>query len=254
VAGCNIKFRKEGNKMRKKKYYIIAVAILLMLAIFVYTSKINSNNVLKVNENKVGTNDNQEPTNADEAENITTNSNSEVLAKVDLNETETSLKVSDKMEDVYVEIDKLVNQYYENSKEIDKEILASEKQSDEEAQTKETIAKIREVIEAYKHIKTYVKPGLEENTYVVFATYDIKLYNIDTLVPGMSSLLIVQDDAGVLRVKNTTNEDNVTEYINQLSKEEDMKEVIENVNAKLEDLVKKDSTVKEFVTFLNEIM
>lgn len=239
--------------MKKKRYFIMAGAILMMLAIFVYTNKSNSNNVLKVNENTANTNENPERTNADEAENININ-NSEVLAKVDLDEMDTSLKVSDIMEDVYVEIDKLVNQYYDNSKEMDKDILTSEKQSDEENQTKETITKIREVIEAYKNINTYVKPGLEENTYVVFATYDIKLYNIDTLVPGMSSLLIVQDDAGVLRIKNTTNEDNVNEYINQLSKEEDMKEIIENINAKLEDLVKKDSAVKEFVTFINEIM
>jgi hypothetical protein len=238
----------------KKKYFIITGAILLMLAIFVYTNKSNSNNVLKVNEIKVNTNENTERTNADVTENIITNSDGEVLAKVELDENTSSLKVSDRMEDVYVEIDKLVNQYYENTKEIDKEILTAEKQGDEETQPKETVAKIREVVEAYKNIKTYVKPGLEVDTYVVFATYDIKLHNIDTLVPGMSSLLIVQDDAGIFRIKNTTNEENVTEYINQLSKEEDMKEVIENVNAKLEDLVKKDSAVKEFVAFINEIM
>ena len=152
--------------------------------------------------------------------------------------------------DVKTEINKLIRMYYDS--EIDKDILLLDEESDAD-QTVESITKKRELIEAYKNINTYVKPGQEKDTYVVFSSYDIKLYNINTLVPGMSVLSIIKDETGVLLINHDSRDDNLNDYIKQLTNEEDIKNVINEVNTKLADAIKKDNSLKEFIDYINDV-
>lgn len=78
-------------------------------------------------------------------------------------------------------------------------------------------------IKCYKYETTRV-----ENSYVVFVTYDIKMYNIETAVPSGEALVVKQGTDGKYLIHNLTdqeildlkisNEDYV-EYISQLEKQ-----------------------------------
>jgi len=152
--------------------------------------------------------------------------------------------------DVETEIDKLIRMYYDD--EIDKDILLLDKESKAD-QTVESITKKRELIEEYNNVNTYVKPGLEKDTYIVFSSYDIKLNNINTLVPGMSVLSIIKDETGVLLINHDSNDDNLNDYIKQLTNEDDIKNVINEVNIKLADAIKKDNSLKEFIDYIKDV-
>jgi hypothetical protein len=110
--------------------------------------------------------------------------------------------------------------------------------------------KKNDIVEGYKNIKNYVKPGLDKNSYVVFTTYDIKLYNINTLVPGMSSLSVVRDENGALVINKDISDAKLKKHIQKLSEEKDIKKVISKVNTKLTAAVKKDAALKGFIDYL----
>ncbi len=129
---------------------------------------------------------------------------------------------------------------------------AGEETESQAAKNKKTEAfeKVSEIIEAYKNIKTYIKPGLGQDSYVVFTTYDIKLYNIDTLVPGMSSLSVLRDENGSLYIDADSNDKKLNSYISKLTKEKDIQKIIQKVNTKLKIAKNKNNSLKEFIDYL----
>jgi len=147
----------------------------------------------------------------------------------------------------------LVNKYFDLAGEYDSSILTSKTKADKK-KGQEIFNRKKEVIEKYENIKEIVKPGLTEDTYIVFTTYDIKMKNVETLVPGMSVLVIGRDEAGGLLISNGKNDDSLTEYINQTASEDDeLKAIIEEVNKKLAAALKEDSSLKQMVEYLKEL-
>ncbi|MGB8451918.1 MAG: hypothetical protein WCD89_06250 [Anaerocolumna sp.] len=182
------------------------------------------------------------------------------LSAAEVNTSEQDTAVTEKQsvpeEDIESEIKKLINIYYETPS--DKNLTADDQTAEKSVSKNQTsenqnsIAedKKNEIIEKYKNIKTYIKPGLDQDSYVVFTTYDIKLYNIDTLVPGMSSLSVIREESGDLKINSDTGNKKLNEYIIKLSKEKDITKVMKNVNSKLTAAIKKDNSLKEFIDYL----
>lgn len=150
-------------------------------------------------------------------------------------------------------INELITRYYDITNKFDTKILLSNKQ-EEIDQRKELFSRKKEIIQNYESIQNYIKQGLTENTYIVYTTYDIKLKNIDTLVPGMSVLTVVKDEtSGELFVNVSPNNKDLNDYIKQVAESDDMKEIIEEVNRELTKAIKNDASLKEFVEYLKEI-
>lgn len=152
-------------------------------------------------------------------------------------------------EEIKAEIDNLINTYYNRSGNKDGADSETAEQSAENAKTAGN-DKINEIIEEYRNIKNYVKPGLDSDSYVVFTTYEIKVVNIDTLVPGMSSLSVVRDENGNLAVEDETDNKKLNEHIQKLAKEKDIKEIVKKVNSKLTAAIKKDNSLQVFIDYL----
>ena len=74
----------------------------------------------------------------------------------------------------------------------DKEIIAYEKKS--------------EFIERYDNIKCYTKPGIEEDSYFVYVTYDVKIQDIDTEAPGLNAFYVYKSENGNLMIDGDTEE------------------------------------------------
>lgn len=152
-------------------------------------------------------------------------------------------------EDIKSEVDELMNTYYKSGK-ADKDNSNSTETQSQEMKKTESGTPTDEIIEEYRDIKNYIKPGLDEDSYIVFTTYNIKVFNIDTLVPGMSSLFVVRDENGQLTIKDDPDNKKLNEHIQKLSKEKDIKKIIDNVNSKLAAAIKKDNSLKEFIDYL----
>lgn len=144
------------------------------------------------------------------------------------------------------EIDSLVKSYYDTSKKLSEAIVIVE-----DPGRLQEIQAARKAIEKYENIQTYVKHGLEPDSYVVFTDYEMKLEQIYTLAPGMSMLYLVTDEEGKLRVQDKIT-DEINTYAYQLLEKEDIRAVIDTVNTKLTAAMKKDGKLKEFIEYLKK--
>ena len=91
-----------------------------------------------------------------------------------------------------------------------------------------TYEKRSEYIEDYKNIKCYTKPGLEDNSYFVYVSYDAKLQDIDTMAPGLTAYYVYTTEDGSLKIdgdmeskveaafKLVTNQDDVVDLYNRI--------------------------------------
>ena len=236
------------NKLHKniRKYSFITGATLVIALLFVLIN-------MRPEQSDV-TEDIANETDADLKENKTIKANN-TLEPVNTLDTYDTLKIVQSArefeKDIKNEINKLVTGYYDMSTISDENNLTN-KQEDDTEQIAESISKKREGIETYENIKTYLRPGIENDSYVVFSTYNIKFYNIDTLVPGMSVLSILNNE-GKYTISDNPNDDKLSEYINQLSEEVKIKSLIEEVNVKLSKTLEKDETLKSFIEKLKDV-
>lgn len=165
---------------------------------------------------------------------------------------ETNNKITVINKETKENINTLIKDYYGNINKLDKEVLAATK--DQEAEkTVKSITEKREGIEEYNQVKTTIKAGLEEGTYLVFTTYNMKFFNIETEAPGMSVVFVVTDKSGALAIENDISDPKLQEYINELSQEEEIKSEIKRVDTELSDATKSDETLKNFIDKLREV-
>ncbi len=241
--------------MKQWKKYLVAVgaaALILALGLSIKNNGNKTETDLVKNSTMVQENLQTEVEPAsDENETISTLSAEEKQTSDDKNVNQEQSVSED---DIKSEINNLINTYYDSLGDEKKDSLDTKDQTADDKsvkkQTSEEKKSENDIIEKYQDIKTYIKPGLDKNSYVVFTTYNIKLYNIDTLVPGMSSMVISRDKEGNLSINPDQNNKKLNDHINKLSKEKDIKKVINDINSKLTKAVKKDTLLQGFMDYL----
>ncbi len=250
--------------MKQWKKYLAAAAVpvvILALVLIIQNGAGKKETVvgkssIQVNESiQNGTNADKESSseidNLTAADNTTEGDNGLLSAKESSFANENTAEKNQSMseEEIKAEIDNLINTYYNISGKKDG---ADTETTDQSAGNTKTAGndKINEIIEEYRNVKNYVKPGLDSDSYVVFTTYEIKVVNIDTLVPGMRSLSVVRDENGNLTIKDEPNNKKLNDHIQKLAKEKDIKEIIKKVNSKLTAAIKKDNSLQVFIDYL----
>jgi len=241
--------------MRMKKYLLGSsiMAFLLVVALY-YINSQYKNEIIKNDEeaqSKTTVMQENEKDNSLEVNIVTEDINSSETDK--LNETSTingpQVEINN---DIEAKVEELISKYYDVTSELDTNILTSVSQG-EVVRKVEIYNKKEEIIESYENITNYIKPGLTDDTYIVFTTYDIKLKNIETKVPGMSVLTAVKSEVGKLLINVAPNDVDMNDYIKKLAEDKDIKDVIDDVNIRLADAIKKDTSLKELVEYLNEM-
>ncbi len=95
-------------------------------------------------------------------------------------------------------------------------------------------------IEAYQDIKQYAVKALEDNSKLVFVTYNVKFRRIETLAPGIMYCYIKVNDANEFEiVENLTPEE--TKFVNEyITNHEEVQELINSSNSKLLQAISSD--------------
>lgn len=142
----------------------------------------------------------------------------------------------------------LVKKYYTAAAEKDLVTLESivDPWNDE---VKESILQ-NDVIENYNNISTYSKKGPVEKSYVVYAYYEGKVANIQTLVPSLSMLYLTTDASGNLVVSDRNANQEVADYIASVSSDADVQALISDVDKQCETAKSSDPALKEFMDAL----
>lgn len=114
------------------------------------------------------------------------------------------------------------------------------------------IEKKKDYIESYNDITCYTKKGLEEDSFVVFASYEMKIYNIETPAPGIMALYVIKGADGEYRIYNGDASEELKNYVLELATEEDVAAVIADVDARYQQLTEQDEELGKFAQTMLE--
>lgn len=221
----------QWENLDHKKVYI-ALAALVVVVVLVIALAVNA--VSGTKDASKAQKQEKVTTEADESTETSENAADEVQEEDD------SLKV-----DAYEEINDLITRYFTGLASGDMELVAGtvDVLTEEE---KLTIDKKKDYIESYDQITCYTKKGLEEDSYVVFAAYEMKIYNIDTPAPGIMALYVCTADDGSMYIFNGDASDELTDYVLQLAADEEVAAVISDVDTRYQQLVAENEDLGKF--------
>ena len=88
-------------------------------------------------------------------------------------------------------------------------------------------------IESYSNIRQYAVNALEENSRLVFVTYDVKFRRVDTLAPGIMYCYVKVNDSNQFEIIENLSPDQ-TKFVNEyITSHEEVQELINTSNSNL---------------------
>lgn len=127
-----------------------------------------------------------------------------------------------------------------------KDVSKMKELTDAFSKTDETKVTNADYIEEYRNVEVYTKPGLDENTYVVFASYDLKFKDVETPAPGLSVVYVYADEEGKYKIHNDDSDADIEECIEKTRQEADVKELISKVETALNEAMEGDESLRKF--------
>lgn len=156
-------------------------------------------------------------------------------------------------EDAYPEINSIVKKYYQAMADGDMDTLHSITTGlDEKDEIK--IVKKSEYVEGYPVVTCYTKQGPQEDSYIVYAYYEVKLKDYESLTPGMNALYLCKDDAGTYYINGETQDDRTIAYCEMISAQDDVVDLVNTVQVKYNELKSTDVELSEFLAELPDIL
>ena len=153
--------------------------------------------------------------------------------------------------DAYDGINEVVMKYFQGLSEGDLALVeeAVDVLSEEE---KLTIEKKKDYIEEYRDVVCYTKKGLDEDSFVVFASYEMKIYNIETPAPGIMALYVCTAEDGSHYIFNGEAPEELESYVLELAAQEEVAAVIAEIDEKYQQLLAEDEDLGKFAQTMLE--
>lgn len=155
-------------------------------------------------------------------------------------------------EGTYPEVDKLLKDFHTAKIKRDVDAINSMLTDPSNGYTEEELNSKMEYIAEYRNLKTYVKKGYKEGTYIALVYQDIKFTGIDTPAPGLAIFYIITDDDGKLKIFTGKMDDETYAYYKDRYNDEDIKAIIEMTNKKSEEALAKDEYLNYFWNSIKE--
>ena len=103
----------------------------------------------------------------------------------------------------------------------------------------------KDYVEHYEDFNIYLKSGEYENTFIVFATYKMKIKDIYTPVPGLGTLYAREAGDGGICIESRAQDVVTQQMIAQITKHEDVRELFGQVEKAYREAVKSDAMLAE---------
>lgn len=157
-------------------------------------------------------------------------------------------------ENAYPEVNELVAKYFAALQEGDEEALTGLRDNTAD----KDLLRMQENsshIESYSNIVCYTKSGLEADSYVVFAYYEVKFQDIDTLLPGIAPLYVKKNAEGQYYLHDMDQDEEAAAYVNDVAAQDDVAALYEQVNAEYQNRLEQDETLSAFVEgYMSDMM
>ena len=142
------------------------------------------------------------------------------------------------------EINNLIAEYFTAKKTVDIESFESIV-SDITQIDKTKFSAMAAYVEDYRNINCYVIENAEKNGYRVYAKYDMKLKNIDTLAPSLTAFYVTTTSDGKYIIYLSALDEVQESFIETADENEGFKELVDEVQKSLDDAIAGDPTFRQ---------
>ena len=154
-------------------------------------------------------------------------------------------------EDAYPEVNALISEYYQAVADGDTEKIQSLVDSIDE-ENLIYLEKMGNYIESYNNLKCYTKKGPTDNSFVVYASYEVKFQDMDTMVPGVSPYLIYARDDGSYYIHEGEVDENVNLYLEEISAQDDVVDLMNRVQVAFNEAVVENEELNNYLAQMKE--
>lgn len=148
--------------------------------------------------------------------------------------------------DAYPAVNELISKYYVARQDNNiEELRALQKNLDEVEAAKYEV--LGSHIDEYVLNNCYTKKGPFVNSYIVYATFDVKLSGYDVLAPGLQTFVVCSEDDGSLYIYSGDFEPAVADYISKVSAQDDVKELMNRVSVEYNDVLASNIEFGEYM-------
>lgn len=106
---------------------------------------------------------------------------------------------------------------------------------------------IHQYVKKYKNLTYLVKQGADDESFIVYVTYEMKIQKIKTLAPGMSSYYVMKKGNTFCIYNNEKHDtDEIMDAKKQSQNSKEIKKLTKQINKRYEQALKQDKKLKQF--------
>lgn len=150
----------------------------------------------------------------------------------------------------YPEIEKFFHDYYVAWNSCDYSLLKSKTTNPDNITPLSDLEKETLFIDDIRDNVYYIMKSYEDNTYIVYAYYEIKYINIKTTLPRLDKFYLITDQAGNLKIYNSEMDEMLKTYYDERDHDEMVSRIIESTNDKANAALKNDEDLRIYVEAL----
>lgn len=106
---------------------------------------------------------------------------------------------------------------------------------------------IHQYVKKYKNLTYLIKQGADDESYIVYVTYEMKIRKIKTLAPGMTSYYVMKKGDTFCIYNNQKHDtDEITDAKKESQNSKEIKKLTKQINKRYELALKQDKKLKQF--------
>ncbi len=117
--------------------------------------------------------------------------------------------------------------------------------------TQEELDQRAEIVEEYQGLTCYFIEGMDSSSFVVYASYNIKFYNISTPAPTLTRFYVVIGDDGIPHIYNGEITAKLNAYLRSVNEYDCILELSSTVDGALKEACSQDSRLEELMDIMN---
>lgn len=163
-----------------------------------------------------------------------------------IKETNDAVKAQKKDPDAEIKaVEDFMKTYYEG---VQKNDLNGLKNMVEDTNELEKSQKaIHQYVKKYKNLTYLVKQGADDESFIVYVTYEMKIRKIKTLAPGMTSYYVMKKGDTFCIYNNEKHDtDEITDAKKESQNSKEIKNLTKQINKRYEQALKQDKKLKQF--------
>ena len=151
-------------------------------------------------------------------------------------------------ENAYPEINDLIRTYYDAQVAGDTETISSLNADLTELEMIR-IEELSKYIDSYPELNVYTKPGMTENTYVVYVYSEVLFTDASQSLPGMQTYYVGLNEEGNYFIQGTY-DDTIKKYIEEVTLQDDVVDLNNKIVVAYNELLAEDEELNEFIAYL----